>query len=256
MVNYYNLFRGVAIEDANSPHGLKLLIEDYPYASDGLEIWSAIKTWVVDYCSFYYKDDKMVSNDSELQSWWKELREKGHEDKKNEHWWPKMQSLQDLIDSCTIIIWISSALHASVNFGQYHYGGFFPNRPLTSTRFLPEEGSIEYEELRSDPEKAFMKTIQVDLSSVALTEISSRHSSDEVYLGERNSKEWTLDEQPLQSFEKFKKKLVEIENMFMKRNQDPKLKNRVGPVNLPYTLMFPTSTEGLTGRGIPNSISM
>uniref|UniRef100_A0A5B7B1M6 Lipoxygenase n=1 Tax=Davidia involucrata TaxID=16924 RepID=A0A5B7B1M6_DAVIN len=49
--------RGMAVEDSNSPHGLRLLIEDYPYAVDGLEIWLAIKAWVEDYCNFYYKTD-------------------------------------------------------------------------------------------------------------------------------------------------------------------------------------------------------
>lgn len=57
----------MAIEDSNYPHGLHLLIEDYPYAVDGLEIWFAIKKWVEDYCSFYYKSDDKVQNDMELQ---------------------------------------------------------------------------------------------------------------------------------------------------------------------------------------------
>ncbi|MCI62863.1 putative linoleate 9S-lipoxygenase 5-like, partial [Trifolium medium] len=70
----------MAVEDSTSPCGLRLLIEDYPYAVDGLEIWFAIKTWVQDYCSFYYKDDDTVKNDVELQSWWKELIEQGHGD--------------------------------------------------------------------------------------------------------------------------------------------------------------------------------
>ncbi|BBH06530.1 hypothetical protein Prudu_018211 [Prunus dulcis] len=75
-------------KDPKSSHSVRLLIEDYPYAADGLEIWSAIKTWVKEYCSFYLKNDEMVQNDSELQSWWKELREEGHGDKKDEPWWP------------------------------------------------------------------------------------------------------------------------------------------------------------------------
>ncbi|KAA0874857.1 hypothetical protein EYC94_25690, partial [Enterobacter hormaechei] len=37
---YDLLKRGVAVEDPASPHGIRLLIEDYPYASDGLEIWA------------------------------------------------------------------------------------------------------------------------------------------------------------------------------------------------------------------------
>nr|XP_043625443.1 probable linoleate 9S-lipoxygenase 5 [Erigeron canadensis] len=110
------LKRGVAVKDASQPHGLKLLIEDYPYAVDGLEIWSAIQTWVNDYCCVYYDSDETVKVDSELQSWWMELRTEGHGDKKDEPWWPQMQTRAELIESCTTIIWVASALHAAVNF--------------------------------------------------------------------------------------------------------------------------------------------
>ncbi|KAG6599219.1 Linoleate 9S-lipoxygenase 6, partial [Cucurbita argyrosperma subsp. sororia] len=251
--------RGVAVQDASSPHGLRLLIEDYPFAVDGLEIWSIIKTWVANYCSLYYKDDEAIRNDVELQSWWKEAREKGHADKKNEAWWPKMQSINDLVESCTIIIWISSALHAAVNFGQYPYGGYIPNRPTISRRFMPEIGSSEYKELESKPEKAFLRTINSQLQTllgVSLIEILSRHASDEVYLGQRASIEWTSDKAALDAFENFGKQVFEVENRIMERNRDVNLKNRSGPVNMPYTLLLPSSTEGLTGRGIPNSISI
>ena len=133
--NKFALFRGMAVKDTNAPHGLRLLIEDYPYAVDGLKVWSAIETWVEDYCKFYYKNDKMVREDAELQSWWKELREEGHGDKKDEPWWPKMQTVKELTDTCTIVIWVASALHAAVNFGQYPYAGYLPNRPTLSRRF-------------------------------------------------------------------------------------------------------------------------
>lgn len=249
----------MAVEDENSPYGLRLLIEDYPYAVDGLEIWLAIKTWVKDYCSFYYKTDEAVQNDYEIQSWWKELREVGHGDKKDEPWWPKMQTQEELIETCTTIIWIASALHAAINFGQYPYGGYPPNRPSMSRRFMPEEGTPEYEELKTDPEKAFLKTITGQLLSVlgiSLVEILSRHSSDEVYLGQRDTPEWTTDGEVLEAFDKFGKKLREIEVNITRRNQDEKLKNRVGPVKMPYTLLYPSSEGGLTGKGIPNSVSI
>ncbi|KAL4028977.1 hypothetical protein IC575_012196 [Cucumis melo] len=251
--------RGMAIEDSNSPHGLRLVIEDYPYAVDGLEIWSAIKTWVTDYCSFYYKTDEAVRNDPELQSWWKELREEGHGDKKDEPWWPKMQNIEDLIDTCAIIIWIASALHAAVNFGQYPYAGYLPNRPTISRKFMPEEGTPEYKELETNPEKVFLRTITAQLQTllgIASIEILSRHSSDEVYLGQRDSPKWTADKEVLDAFEKFGKKLAEIEDGITKRNEDLTLRNRVGPVFMPYTLLYPSSEEGLTGKGIPNSVSI
>nr|AGT02046.1 lipoxygenase [synthetic construct]CAD10779.2 lipoxygenase [Prunus dulcis] len=251
--------RGVAVKDANSPHGLRLLIEDYPYAVDGIEIWFAIKTWVEDYCSFYYKTDDIIQEDTELQSWWKELVEEGHGDKKDEPWWPKMQTREDLVETCTIIIWTASALHAAVNFGQFPYAGYLPNRPTLSRKFMPEKGTPEYKELESSPDTVFLKTITAQLQTVlgiALIEILSRHSTDEVYLGQRDTPEWTADTEPLKAFDKFGRKLAKIEDRITSMNNDEKLKNRVGPVKMPYTLLFPTSGGGLTGRGIPNSVSI
>ncbi|KAG6599220.1 putative linoleate 9S-lipoxygenase 5, partial [Cucurbita argyrosperma subsp. sororia] len=251
--------RGVAIQDSSSSHGVKLLIEDYPFAVDGLEIWSTIKNWVAAYCSLYYKDDNAIQNDIELQSWWKEAREKGHADKKDEPWWPKMHTIAELVESCTIIIWIGSALHAAVNFGQYPYGGFIPNRPTLSRRFMPEVGSKEYKELESNPEKAFLKTINSQMQcllGMSLIEILSRHASDEVYLGQRASLEWTADKDAINAFEKFGEEVHGVEQRIMERNVNINLKNRTGPANVPYTLLIPSSTEGLTGRGIPNSISI
>jgi linoleate 9S-lipoxygenase len=249
----------MVVEDSTSPHGLRLLINDYPYAVDGLEIWFAIKTWVQDYCSFYYRDDETVKKDQELQSWWKELIEQGHGDKKNEPWWPKMKTVKELIETCTIIIWIASALHAAVNFGQYPFAGYLPNRPTISRRFMPEKGTIEYNELVENPDKAFLKTITAQLQTlvgVSLIEILSTHSSDEVYLGQRDTKHWTYDAEALEAFDKFGKKLKEIEERIVAMNGDVRFRNRVGEVKVPYTLLYPTSKGGLTGAGIPNSVSI
>ncbi|WJX21007.1 Linoleate 9S-lipoxygenase 5 [Trifolium repens] len=258
------LKRGVAVPDSNSPHGLKLLIEDYPFAVDGLEIWDAIETWVSEYCNFYYTSDDMIENDYELQRWWKDVRNEGHGDLKDRSWWPQMKTKIELIQSCTIIIWVASAFHAAVNFGQYPYAGYLPNRPTVSRRFMPEPGTPEYEELGSDPELAFLKTITAQfqtLLGVSLIEVLSRHSTEEVYLGQTVDPDWTSDAEALAAFERFSQKLLEIENNIMKRNKDPSLKNRNGPVNLPYTLLFPNTSDyfregGLTGKGIPNSISI
>ena len=55
-------------------HGLRLMIQDYPFAVDGLDIWSAIQKWVGKYVSIYYNDnDELVRGDTELQAWWDEI---------------------------------------------------------------------------------------------------------------------------------------------------------------------------------------
>ncbi|KMT13761.1 hypothetical protein BVRB_4g081370 [Beta vulgaris subsp. vulgaris] len=250
--------RGMAIKDSESPHGCKLIIEDYPYAVDGLEIWSAIETWVKEYCSFYYKSNDMIANDPELQSWWKELREVGHGDKKHEKWWSQMKTFDDLTETCTTIIWVASALHAVVNFGQYPYSGYMPNRPTISRQFMPEPNTPAYDKLKTNPDGVFLDTVTSQLRTmvcVSVIELISRHSAEEVYLGERESG-WTSDIPPLKSFEEFSKKLQGIEKKILERNNDPTLKNRVGPAKLPFTLLLPSSGEGITGRGIPNSVSL
>ncbi|KAF9618796.1 hypothetical protein IFM89_002664 [Coptis chinensis] len=256
--------RGIAVEDPSHPHGLRLLIEHYPYAVDGLEIWSAIETWVKEYCSSYYPSDEIVQCDPELQSWWAEIRDVGHGDKKNEPWWPKMHTVAELTQSCTIIIWVASALHAAVNFGQYTYAGYVCNRPTISRRFMPEPDTDEYAELELNPDRAFLKTITSQLHTllgVSLIEILSRHSSDEVYLGQRDPQEWTLDPEPLKAFDRFRNRLVKIENRIKELNEDEQQKNRKGLVNVPYTLLCPNTSEdstvgGLIGYGIPNSVSI
>ncbi|KAL1535972.1 Lox4p [Salvia divinorum] len=170
-----------------------------------------------------------------------------------------MQTLKDLIDSCTIIIWIASALHAAINFGQYPYGGYMPNHPTVSRQLMPEPDSKDYELLKTDPDKVFLKTIMPRLQmllGVVVTEILSRHTSDEIYLGQRDTPVWTKDKEALAAFERFGKELGGVERKIMEMNGDEKWKNRVGPTKLPYTLLYPTSEEGLTGRGIPNSTSI
>ncbi|KAK8949453.1 putative linoleate 9S-lipoxygenase 5 [Platanthera zijinensis] len=253
------LKRGMAVKDPSAPHKLRLLIDDYPYAVDGLSIWSAIENWVAEYTAIYYADDSAVQHDEELQAWWKEVREVGHGDLKDEAWWPEMTSVPELVNSCATIIWVASAMHAAVNFGQYPYAGYLPNRPTVSLRFMPEEGSVEYEKLRKEPEREFLKTIACQLQTIigiSLVEVLSTHASDEVYLGQRVSAEWTRDEPAIDALNRFGAELKAIERRIAELNRDPSLKNRAGPVKMPYLLLSPYSEAGITGKGIPNSISI
>ena len=72
----------MAVEDPSVPGGLKLVIEDYPYAADGLLIWSAIKEWVESYVEHFYTEPESVTSDVELQAWWNEIKNRGHHEKK------------------------------------------------------------------------------------------------------------------------------------------------------------------------------
>ncbi|KAI4984752.1 hypothetical protein ZWY2020_017382 [Hordeum vulgare] len=257
--------RGMAVRDPSSPHKVRLLLEDYPYAVDGLAIWHAIEDWVTEYVAIYYTSDSVLQGDVELQAWWKEVREVGHGDLKDAAWWPEMKTVAELVKVCTTIIWTGSALHAAVNFGQYPYAGYHPNKPSASRRPMPEPGTEEYALLARDPEKVFIRTITNQLQAIigiSLLEILSKHSSDEIYLGQRDTPEWTSDAKALEAFKRFGTRLEGIESEVVALNGNPQLKNRNGPVHFPYMLLYPNTSdhtgkaEGLTARGIPNSISI
>ncbi|KAM0912838.1 hypothetical protein ACQ4PT_012568 [Festuca glaucescens] len=79
----------------------------------GLLSGRPIENWAEEYVKIYYPSDNVVQDDAELQAWWKEVREVGHGDIKDQPWWPKMTTVQELVRSCATIIWIASALHAA-----------------------------------------------------------------------------------------------------------------------------------------------
>uniref|UniRef100_A0A0D9XTH2 Lipoxygenase domain-containing protein n=1 Tax=Leersia perrieri TaxID=77586 RepID=A0A0D9XTH2_9ORYZ len=113
--------------------------------------------------------------------------------------------------------------------------------------------------------KEFLLTITKQnptIIGVSLIELLSSYSSDEVYLGQRDSPDWTSDPKAHTAFKNFNEKLKEVETNITAMNKDGKLKNRIGPVDVPYTLLFPYTSgkaednTGVTSKGIPNSVSI
>ncbi|XWS22731.1 hypothetical protein CRYUN_Cryun29cG0061500 [Craigia yunnanensis] len=252
--------RGMAVEDPSMPGGLKLVIEDYPYAADGLLIWYAIKEWVESYVEHFYTEPDSVTSDVELQAWWNEIKSRGHYDKRNEPWWPKLATKEDLTGILTIMIWIASGQHAAINFGQYPFGGYVPNHPTLMRKLIPQETDPDFEKFINNPEQTFLSSLPTQLQAtkiMAVQDTLSTHSPDEEYLGQMNhQRRWINDHEVLKMLNKFSAKLGEIEETINERNKDIRLKNRTGAGIPPYELLLPSSGPGVTGRGIPNSISI
>ncbi|KAL1086022.1 hypothetical protein V6Z11_D08G089400, partial [Gossypium hirsutum] len=215
------IIRGMAEEDPNAPYGLRLTINDYPFANDGLLIWDALKQWVSAYVTHYYPNSSVVESDKELQEWWEEIRTVGHGDKKNEPWWLTLRTQQDLIDIITTIIWVASGHHAAVNFGQYAYAGYFPNKPTIARTKMPSE----------DPSDQEWKLFE--------------------YIGEEMEPSWGEDPVIKAAFEKLNGRLKEIEGIIDERNTNSNLKNRNGAGIMPYELLKPYFGPGVTGKAVP-----
>ncbi|KAL3647623.1 hypothetical protein CASFOL_008591 [Castilleja foliolosa] len=253
--------RGMAVEDPSAPHGLKLTIEDYPYANDGLLLWDAIKQWVTDYVTYYYPEKSLVQSDDELLAWWTEIRTVGHGDKKDEPWWPELNTPQDLIGILANIIWVASGLHAAVNFGQYDYMGYFPNRPAIARTNMPTEDPSDEEKKQflERPDQFLLKCFPSQLQAttvMVVLDILSAHSPDEEYIGKQIQPVWAEDKVITAAFERFNGRLKVIEGIIDGRNADASLANREGAGVIPYQLLKPFSESGVTGKGVPNSVSI
>ncbi|ONH99220.1 hypothetical protein PRUPE_6G018700 [Prunus persica] len=253
--------RGMAVEDPTAPHGLKLTIEDYPFANDGLLMWDAIKQWVTDYVNHYYPDSSLVQTDGELQAWWTEIKTVGHADKKDEPWWPELNTPEDLIGIITTMVWVTSGHHAAVNFGQYVYAGYFPNRPTIARTNMPtEDPSPEFwKSFLKKPEVALLRCFPSQIQAtriMAVLDILSNHSPDEEYIGEKMEAAWAEEPVIKAAFERFKGRLLVIEGIIDDRNANSELKNRNGAGVVPYELLKPFSQPGVTGMGVPYSISI
>ncbi|KAJ4840617.1 hypothetical protein Tsubulata_020919 [Turnera subulata] len=256
--------RGMAVEDPTAKHGVKLTIEDYPYANDGLILWDAIKEWVSEYVRYYYSHKDKVESDKEVQAWWTEVRTKGHADKKDEGWWGVLKTQDDLIQVLTTIIWVASAHHAAVNFGQYAFGGYIPNRPSTARINMPTEDEDDdhpqlLQEFLDKPHHTLLQCFPSQLQALqvmAVLDVLSSHSPDEEYIGGQLEPYWEDEAAIKVAFQSFAAKLKQLEQTIDSRNSDPNFKNRSGAGVVPYQLLKPYSTPGVTGKGVPNSISI
>lgn len=258
-----NFCRGVAEEDPTQPHGLKLLIEDYPYANDGMLLWSTIRSWVESYVGLYYPDAARVRSDPELQAWYHESVHVGHADLRSAPWWSPLSTPDDLVALLTTLIWLASAQHAALNFGQYPLGGYVPSRPPLMRRLLPDPARdpVEYETFLANPHRFFLAAMPGVLEAtkfMAVVDTLSTHSPDEEYLGEERQQAaaWTSDAAAQVAFKKFSAEVRRAEKEIERRNADPARSNRCGAGVLPYELLAPSSPPGVTCRGVPNSISI
>ncbi|XP_076892000.1 lipoxygenase 2, chloroplastic-like [Bidens hawaiensis] len=253
--------RGMAVEDESAPHGLKLTIEDYPFANDGLLLWDAITQWATTYINYYYPQPSLVESDTELQAWWTEIQTVGHGDKKDEPWWPQLKTQKDLIKIVTTIMWVASGHHSAVNFGQYDFAGYFPNRPTIARTKMPDEDPTdeEWEAFISKPEDVLLDCFPTQIQAtrvMSVLNILSSHSPDEEYIGGAIEPAWAADPTVKAAFEEFSGELKQVEGIIDSRNQDPNLRNRSGAGLLPYQLLKPYSEPGVTGKGVPYSISI
>ena len=141
-VRVSNIKRNVEKRGVDDP----TLLPKYYYRDDGILIWNAIEAYVTEIIDIFYKTDDDVKEDTEVQSWANDVHFNafpGHDGVPDGHGFPeKMESRQELIHYCTLIMFTGSAQHAAVNFGQFDIYGFAPNSPFTLRKPPPAKKGV------------------------------------------------------------------------------------------------------------------
>ncbi|KAF9587506.1 hypothetical protein IFM89_003524 [Coptis chinensis] len=91
---------------------------------------------------------------------------------------------------------------------------------------------------------------------MGILNVLSSHSANEEYIGSQLESSWSENPVIKEAFERFSLKIKDMEVTVKRRNKNQKLSNRTGVGVLPYELLKPTSEAGVTGIGVPNSISI
>jgi len=107
----------------------------YLYRDYGFMIWDALESYVRKIVFREIPSDSSVENDACIQHWAAEISDPRYG---NVPGFPRtIRSREHLVQILTNIIFTATAKHSAVNFGQFDFYGFVPNRPLALTKPMP-----------------------------------------------------------------------------------------------------------------------
>ncbi|MDJ0697348.1 lipoxygenase family protein [Mastigocoleus sp. MO_188.B34] len=116
------------------------MLRDFPYRDDGLLLWNTLEDYVSEYIGIYYRLNRDVREDFELQNWLQVLKKSISDGGFGIASLPKqITNRNQLIDLLTQIIFIAGPQHSAIAWTQYQYMAFIPNMPGAIYKPIPEE---------------------------------------------------------------------------------------------------------------------
>uniref|UniRef100_UPI00358E5185 polyunsaturated fatty acid 5-lipoxygenase isoform X2 n=1 Tax=Myxine glutinosa TaxID=7769 RepID=UPI00358E5185 len=214
--------RGLAEPDS-PPH--------YHYRDDGLAVWKTIHRYVTEVLAGYYSDDDAVRGDWELQAWSADILVNGFRNKRKSGFPESLNTLEDVVELATTAIFLASAQHAAVNFGQYDWYSWIPNASPTMRRPPPTEKGSERELL--------LETLADRGRSawhLGAVWALSQFEDDEVFLGNFPDQLF-VDQHTLAAQDRFREELHALSSSITARNRGKRLVyNYLSPDRIPNSV--------------------
>jgi len=198
-------------------------LDGYHYRDDGYKIWDAIGSYATDFVHHHYQDDSAVKADTVLQGWAQEMASK--EKAAIPGFKSEIQDRKELAHILQIIIWNGSALHSLLNFPQWPYLGYIPNRPNGLYLDMPKEdgNDITPQYLQQALLPKFATAFQIAFSWL----LSLPSETNLLQLAEKESHH-------SEHGKKFHKRLVEVTEAINHRNEELRKQGRN-----PYIFLLP-----------------
>uniref|UniRef100_A0A674A070 Hydroperoxide isomerase ALOXE3-like n=1 Tax=Salmo trutta TaxID=8032 RepID=A0A674A070_SALTR len=145
-------------------------IPNFFYREDGLKLWAIVHRFVQKMIGHYYTCDSDVQKDCELQNWIKDIFF---------HGFLSFSSVTELVKFLTMVIFTVSVQHAAVSNGQFDFGGWMPNFPISLQQPPPTTKGqcTESTMLKTFPD------ISTTVHGMAVLYLLSTQSTDYVALG-------------------------------------------------------------------------
>ncbi|KAJ8387437.1 hypothetical protein AAFF_G00156750 [Aldrovandia affinis] len=121
-------------------------VPNFYYRDDGLRLWDIINRFVEGMVRHYYPCDGEVQQDSELQSWIKEIFTHGFLEQSCTGIPQCFSSVEEVIKFITMVIFTVSVQHSAVNGGQFDFTRDL--KTLSHLGVFPEENFCEHGPLK------------------------------------------------------------------------------------------------------------
>uniref|UniRef100_A0A3P8UV61 Arachidonate 15-lipoxygenase B-like n=1 Tax=Cynoglossus semilaevis TaxID=244447 RepID=A0A3P8UV61_CYNSE len=211
-------YSSLCVPDSIAERGMGK-IPNYYYRDDALRLWDITLKFVDGVVKYYYKSDSDVKKDSELQNWIGDIFEHGFLSNEASGIPRQFTKVVDLVKFVTMVIFTGSFQHAAVNSGQYDFGAWMPNTPI-SLQYPPPttKGKTSEDTLVATlPDR---NTTALGISTVWLL---SRQSSDVVKVGQYPEDHF-VEKVPRKLMAQFKGELDIVNKIMEVRNRNLKLK--------------------------------
>ncbi|XP_062283872.1 polyunsaturated fatty acid lipoxygenase ALOX15B-like [Scomber scombrus] len=221
-------YNSLCIHDDIAERGLQD-VPNFYYRDDGLRLWDIIYRFVQEILCYYYKNDDEVRQDTELQKWIGDIFEHGFLSRAGTGIPQKFSTVAELVKFVTMVLFTCSVQHASVNTGQYDYGAWMPNTPITLKLPPPTKWGTTSEAMMLET----FPDVGTTVNGMATMWLLSRQSSDFVPLGQY-PEEHFREEIPCKLIKEFQEELDALSAAIKTRNKN---------LDVPYTYMDPKEIE-------------